>query len=433
MPPAQEIELLQEYLRVCRRTPGIVFALNNDVVMMNDYARTVLAPADQDVLLRLAAEALAARRDSVLVELPTGTKVKMYLRAARPAGSSAAASSTRSWPRRRHPRARTVARRPGCSSRESSGPAPCGGVPATRWRTSISPVSGSPSPARPGSASWRSCEPCTSAGTPAAGSTCSTPRTRPSRGWLAGATPALLEDVGGDNAGTVVIRHVDRLDGVHLRSLTAAAAGGRERRRSSSRLGRRDLRPGRCEQGARPAAATVPEHGGGPAAASPRRGHPATRAVLRRAARLRRPADLLAGSAADADALELARQRRAGVPDDAIDRAAPAHRDDPATRPAARDQVASAAGCSARSSRSSATRSREPGSTPEATRPRRRSRSACPGPRSTARSTSSGSSPAPNKPRPSERPCPARPCPPPGDAPDQDQDLRAQIPTGSGI
>ena len=41
-------------------------------------------------------------------------------------------------------------------------------------------------------------------------------------GWLAGARAALLGDDGGDNAGTVVIRHIDRLDGVHLRSLTAA-------------------------------------------------------------------------------------------------------------------------------------------------------------------------------------------------------------------
>src|SRR5262249_41122971 len=31
---AQELELLQEYLRACRRTNGIVFALNDDVVMM---------------------------------------------------------------------------------------------------------------------------------------------------------------------------------------------------------------------------------------------------------------------------------------------------------------------------------------------------------------------------------------------------------------
>src|SRR6185312_12666392 len=35
----RELELLQEYLRTCRRTAGIVFALNNDVVMMNDNAR----------------------------------------------------------------------------------------------------------------------------------------------------------------------------------------------------------------------------------------------------------------------------------------------------------------------------------------------------------------------------------------------------------
>jgi len=40
-------------------------------------------------------------------------------------------------------------------------------------------------------------------------------------GWLAGARTALVEDVGGDNGGTVIIRHVDRLDGVHLRSLAA--------------------------------------------------------------------------------------------------------------------------------------------------------------------------------------------------------------------
>jgi transcriptional regulator with AAA-type ATPase domain len=41
-------------------------------------------------------------------------------------------------------------------------------------------------------------------------------------GWLAVARAAFLDDDGGDNLGSVVIRHVDRLDGVHLRSLTAA-------------------------------------------------------------------------------------------------------------------------------------------------------------------------------------------------------------------
>ena len=48
---AQELELLQEYLRACRRTNGIVLALNDDVVMMNDRARQVLDPGDQARLM----------------------------------------------------------------------------------------------------------------------------------------------------------------------------------------------------------------------------------------------------------------------------------------------------------------------------------------------------------------------------------------------
>src|SRR3954468_9200737 len=48
---ARELELFHEYLRVCRRTAGIVFAVDSDVAMMNDLARTVLDPADQAALL----------------------------------------------------------------------------------------------------------------------------------------------------------------------------------------------------------------------------------------------------------------------------------------------------------------------------------------------------------------------------------------------
>ncbi len=78
---AQELELLQEYLRACRRTNGIVVALNNDVVMMNDRARQVLDPGDQAVLLGQAGEALAAgRAGAVEVELPTGLTARMYCR-----------------------------------------------------------------------------------------------------------------------------------------------------------------------------------------------------------------------------------------------------------------------------------------------------------------------------------------------------------------
>jgi sigma-54 dependent transcriptional regulator, acetoin dehydrogenase operon transcriptional activator AcoR len=77
----REFELLQEYLRACRRTTGIVLALNNDVVMMNDYARQVLDPGDQVVLLGRAAEALASRHPgAVVVELPSGVKARIQCR-----------------------------------------------------------------------------------------------------------------------------------------------------------------------------------------------------------------------------------------------------------------------------------------------------------------------------------------------------------------
>jgi len=76
-----EFELLQEYLRACRRTAGIVLALNTDIVMMNDYARQVLDPGDQVVLLGQAAEALASRHPgAVIVELPTGVRARIHCR-----------------------------------------------------------------------------------------------------------------------------------------------------------------------------------------------------------------------------------------------------------------------------------------------------------------------------------------------------------------
>ncbi|HVQ89506.1 MAG TPA: GAF domain-containing protein [Mycobacteriales bacterium] len=77
----RELELFHEYLRVCRRTAGIVFAFNNDVVMMNDHARQVLDPGDQSVLLAQAAATLASRhRGAVTVELTTGMTARMYCR-----------------------------------------------------------------------------------------------------------------------------------------------------------------------------------------------------------------------------------------------------------------------------------------------------------------------------------------------------------------
>ena len=77
----RELELLQEYLRACRRTAGIVFALNNDMVMMNEYARQVLSPGDQSALLGQAADTLASGHPgTVVVDLPTGIKARMFSR-----------------------------------------------------------------------------------------------------------------------------------------------------------------------------------------------------------------------------------------------------------------------------------------------------------------------------------------------------------------
>ncbi len=78
---AREFELLQEYLRACRHSAGIVLALNHDVVMMNEYARQALDPGDQVVLLGQATEALAGRHSAAVeLELPTGARARMYCR-----------------------------------------------------------------------------------------------------------------------------------------------------------------------------------------------------------------------------------------------------------------------------------------------------------------------------------------------------------------
>ena len=76
----REIELLHAYLRACRHSAGMVFALNNDVVMMNEPARTTLGAGDQAALLRHASEALAERRESVCVALPSGVQVRLHTR-----------------------------------------------------------------------------------------------------------------------------------------------------------------------------------------------------------------------------------------------------------------------------------------------------------------------------------------------------------------
>src|SRR6516162_8705778 len=78
---SRDLQLLQEYVRACRRTGGIVMALGNDVVMLNDHARRVLDPADQSALIGHATEALARENPgAVSVDLPSGVVARMFCR-----------------------------------------------------------------------------------------------------------------------------------------------------------------------------------------------------------------------------------------------------------------------------------------------------------------------------------------------------------------
>jgi len=78
---SRDLQLLQEYVRACRRTGGIVLALGNDVVMLNDHARQVLDPGDQSALIGHATEALArGNPGAVSVDLPSGVVARMFCR-----------------------------------------------------------------------------------------------------------------------------------------------------------------------------------------------------------------------------------------------------------------------------------------------------------------------------------------------------------------
>jgi len=78
---SRDLRLLQEYTRACRHTGGIVLALGNDVVMLNDHARQALSPADQAVLISQAADALGRPPSgAVTVDLPSGVVARLFCR-----------------------------------------------------------------------------------------------------------------------------------------------------------------------------------------------------------------------------------------------------------------------------------------------------------------------------------------------------------------
>jgi transcriptional regulator of acetoin/glycerol metabolism len=222
----REVELLQEYLRTCRRTPGIVFALNDDLVMMNDVART-LGPADQTAVLHRAADALAQRRTSLLTELPSGTMVQLYSRqvgTGQPAGGVVRVRLVEGA-HRAVPTAGLV----GAAVSALPGLVGDGAL----WRHACEEVEGVHA-----TGEWLAVE-----GEPGVGKVAilravhqrQSPGGRfavlsaaeaSDRAWSQTARQVVLENTG-EHPGSVVIRHVECLNGVRLRSLAAALTEAR--------------------------------------------------------------------------------------------------------------------------------------------------------------------------------------------------------------
>jgi transcriptional regulator of acetoin/glycerol metabolism len=77
---SRDLHLLQEYLRACRHSGGIVLALGDDIVMLNDHARRALSPADQAALISRATDVLGNSGGAVTADLPSGTVARLFCR-----------------------------------------------------------------------------------------------------------------------------------------------------------------------------------------------------------------------------------------------------------------------------------------------------------------------------------------------------------------
>ncbi len=268
---SSELGLLKEYLRTCGRRAGIVFALNNDVVMLNDFARTVLDPVDQAALLAQASETLSSgHHSSLVIDLPSGQTARVYSRSVDsgdpPAGIVA------------HVKLEPAGREPRDSDRPARLPLPGLVGSGPPWLNACQEVE----------RAFRSGEWLAVEGEPGVGKlavlTAVQLRRQPvgrfvvfdaadaadDPEWL----PNLRRAIAGD-ADSLAVRHVDTLDGPRLRALASAlaAARGVNAGSRSTVVGGRHARarPARAaHQGAAdPAAADVPEHGrGAPACAS---------------------------------------------------------------------------------------------------------------------------------------------------------------------
>jgi len=77
----RELVLLHQYLTACHHNRGAVLAVSQDLLMMNDRARELLDPVDQVPVIAAATEVLSSgRRDQLLVDLPSGSTVRLRCR-----------------------------------------------------------------------------------------------------------------------------------------------------------------------------------------------------------------------------------------------------------------------------------------------------------------------------------------------------------------
>jgi transcriptional regulator of acetoin/glycerol metabolism len=229
---AEEFQLLREYLRACRYTGGFVFALTNDMVLMNDQARVTLDPGDQAALLGHAAQALAGDRPVVVdVELPTGARARMHCRPMRGKGRRRLAGGV-VHVKLIEPASQAAMNMGAGSQAQRFGPSLVGSAPL--WLRGCRQVE-----AARASGEWLSLE-----GEPGAGklallrAVCR--RRNPASAfhvldaadagdhdWMARALGELLE-----GEGSLVIRHVDRLSALRLQALwialEQALAAGRQ-------------------------------------------------------------------------------------------------------------------------------------------------------------------------------------------------------------
>jgi transcriptional regulator of acetoin/glycerol metabolism len=74
----RELALLHDYLLACRRNRGCVLAISTDLLMMNDSARELIDPHDQVALLGEAIEALGGGKSRVFTtSLPSGATARV--------------------------------------------------------------------------------------------------------------------------------------------------------------------------------------------------------------------------------------------------------------------------------------------------------------------------------------------------------------------